>query len=94
MRILFVGDVVGNVVVGGHRTTHGAPFRHIDTLVAEWRNEVERCRNSRRKLEYQVPDHDSGRDRLLYNHDDRIKGLWPTLQSLRNVENTALLKAL
>jgi sortase A len=25
---------VGNVVVAGHRTSHGAPFRHIDTLVA------------------------------------------------------------
>ncbi|MBK7646966.1 MAG: helicase [Betaproteobacteria bacterium] len=67
---------------------------HIDALVAEWRNEVERCRDSRRKLEYQVPDRDTGRDRLLYNHDDRIRGLWATLQSLRNVENSALLKAL
>ncbi|NMG17498.1 helicase-related protein [Aromatoleum bremense] len=67
---------------------------HIDALVADWQNEVERCRDSRRKLEYQVPDRDTGRDRLLYNHDDRIRGLWPTLQSLRNVENSALLKAL
>lgn len=25
---------VGNVVVGGHRTSHGAPFRHVDQLVA------------------------------------------------------------
>lgn len=67
---------------------------HIDSLVAEWQNEVERCRSARRQLEYQVPEKDNGRDRLLYNHDDRIRGLWPTLQSLRNVENTALLKAL
>ena len=67
---------------------------HIDALVAEWRSEVERCRDSRRKLEYQVPNQDTGRDRLLYNHDDRIRGLWPTLQSLRNVENSALLEAL
>lgn len=66
---------------------------HIDTLVREWQNEVERCRDARRKLEYQVPDRDSGRDRLLHNHDDRILGRWPTLQSLRNVENSALLKA-
>lgn len=65
---------------------------HIDALVAEWRNEVERCRDSRRKLQYQVTDRDTGRDRLLYNYDDRIRGLWPTLQSLRNVENNALLK--
>ncbi len=68
--------------------------RHIDTLIVEWRNEVERCRITRRQLEYEVPEKDNGRDRLLYNHDDRIRGLWPTLQSLRNVENTALLKAL
>ncbi len=66
---------------------------HIDALVAAWQNEAERCRDSRRKLEYQVPDRDTGRDRLLYNHNDRIRGLWPTLQSLRNVENNALLKA-
>ncbi len=68
--------------------------RHIDVLIADWRMEVERCRIVRRQLEYQVPDKDNGRDRLLYNHDDRIRGLWPTLQSLRNVENTSLLKAL
>ena len=68
--------------------------RHIDALIAEWQIEVERCRIARRQLEYQVLDKDNGRDRLLYNHDDRIRGLWPTLQSLRNVENTALLKAL
>ncbi|MCB1621436.1 MAG: hypothetical protein KDI44_11955 [Thiothrix sp.] len=67
---------------------------HIDTLIADWQVEVERCRLARRQLEYQVPEKDNGRDRLLYNHDDRIRGLWPTLQSLRNVENTALLKAL
>lgn len=67
---------------------------HIDALAAEWRNEVERCLNARRALEYQVQVRDAGRDRLLYNHDDRIRGLWPTLQSLRNVENSALLKAL
>ena len=67
---------------------------HLDILIADWQLEVERCRTARRKLEYQVPDNDNGRDRLLYNHDAQIRGLWPTLQSLRNVENTALLKAL
>ena len=67
---------------------------HIDALVAEWQSEVERCRDSSRGLEYRVSDRETGRDRLLYNHNDRIRGLWPTLQSLRNVENSALLKAL
>ena len=68
--------------------------RHIDALITEWQNEVKHCGLAKRQLEYQVPEKDNGRDRLLYNHDDRIRGLWPTLQSLRNVENTALLKAL
>jgi len=67
---------------------------HIDSLVAAWRNEVERCRDSRRALRYQVPGNDNAADRLIYNHDDRVRGLWPTLQSLRNVENSALLKVL
>lgn len=67
---------------------------HIDALITEWQIEIERCRIARRQLAYQVPEMDNGRDRLLYNHHDRIRGLWATLQSLRNVENTALLKAL
>ncbi len=68
--------------------------RHLAALVTAWHCEVERCRNARRQLSYQVPDMDNGRDRLLFNHDDRIRGLWPTLQSFRNVESTALLKVI
>jgi hypothetical protein len=68
--------------------------QHLATLVAEWSSEVERCESACRQLSYQVPDKDTGRDRLLFNHEDRIRGLWPTLQSLRNVENTALLKVI
>ena len=68
--------------------------RHIDALIADWHMEVESCRLAKRQLEYRVPEKDKGRDRLLYNHDDQIRGLWPTLQSMRNVENTALLKVL
>lgn len=68
--------------------------QHIDRLIEEWRLEIERCETARRKLEYRVPDREMGRDRLLCNHDDRIQGLWPTLNSMRNVENTALLKPL
>lgn len=68
--------------------------RHIDNLVAAWRDEAIRCQVSRRALRYQVTGNDNAADRLLYNHDDRIRGLWPTLQSLRNVENSALLKVI
>lgn len=67
---------------------------HIKALVAQWRDEVERCQAARRGLDYSVSGQTAGRDRLLYNYSDRIHGLWLTLQSMRNVENTALLKAL
>lgn len=67
---------------------------HIDALMKQWQCEVECCSANRRKLDYQVPSNDKGRNRLLYNHTDQARGLWPTLQSLRNVENTALLKVL
>jgi len=68
--------------------------RHIDNLVSQWESEVERCRAEPRGLAYQVSNQDKGRDRLLYSHGDGIEGLWPTLHSLRNVEDSALLKAL
>ncbi len=67
---------------------------HIDRLVEQWHVEVTHCQASRIQLNYQAPDNDKAANRLLYNHDDRIKGRWPTLQSMRNVEHTALLKPL
>ncbi len=66
---------------------------HIDRLIEQWRTEVDRCNVERRQLNYESRDNNA--DRLLYNHDDQVKGPWPpTLQSMRNVENTALLKQL
>jgi hypothetical protein len=67
---------------------------HIDRLVGEWRAEALYCQEERRMLHYQAPDNDRSAQRLLYNHEDRIQGLWPTLQSMRHVENTGLLKPL
>ena len=68
--------------------------RHIQALLTDWQNEVDSCSSGKRQLSYQAPDNDNRQDRLLHNHGDRIPGLWATLQSLRHVENTALLKAL
>jgi hypothetical protein len=65
---------------------------HLQGLVNKWHNEALRCRNNRRRLDYQAPRNNQVSDRLLYNHGDRFKGVWPTLQSMRNVENTTLLK--
>ena len=70
----------------------GETAAHIDSLTEQWRTEVDRCNTERRQLNYESRDNNA--DRLLYNHDDPVKGLWPTLQSMRNVENTALLKPL
>ena len=67
---------------------------HIDRLVEQWYTEVTHCQPTRDTLYYQAPNDDKNGSRLLYNHDDKIKGLWPTLQSMRNVENSALLKML
>ncbi len=65
---------------------------HIDRLIEQWRAEAIRCHEVKRQLNYESRDNNA--DRLLYNHDDPVKGVWPTLQSMRNVENTALLKLL
>ncbi len=66
---------------------------HIDRLVMEWSQEVKFCKQQRIQLVYKVPYNDKSARPLLCNHDDKIKGLWVTLQSMRNVENPALLKA-
>jgi hypothetical protein len=68
--------------------------KHLDSLMEEWQAECGRCERDRRALRYQIWDKDNSSNRLLFNHADEIKGLWPTLQSMRNVENTALLKVL
>ena len=83
-----------------HRCAMADPERkedidnHIDKLVDEWQAEIRSCVSQRRQLHYQANDRERNNERLLYNHTDKIKGLWPTLQSMRNVEETALLKSL
>ena len=65
---------------------------HLDHLVEEWRNEARRCRDDRRALHYRARDKAYGR--LLCSHGDGIgaPGLWTTLHSMRNVEQSAVLK--
>lgn len=65
---------------------------HLERLIGEWRTEVKRCQIARRKLLYQAPGDETNSDRILYAHNDKVTGLWPTLHSMRNVENTTLLK--
>jgi hypothetical protein len=67
---------------------------HIDNLVEEWHDRAIYAEQARCHLDYQCSDNDRANERLLFNHDAKIKGLWPTLQSMRNVENSALLRIL
>lgn len=67
---------------------------HLDRLVEEWHAEAASCQAKKIQLNYKESDKDKNADRLLHKHDDQIKGLWPTLDSMRNVENTGLLKPL
>ena len=69
-----------------------ASASHLDRLVAGWHNESLRCAEQRRQLKYESPDHVGNAERLLYSHDAKHRGLWPTLHSMRNVESTAEFK--
>lgn len=64
---------------------------HIDELAEAWHNETKLREVNRRNLVYF--SNDRGSDNLIRNFDEK-QGLWPTLQSMRNVENTALIKIL
>lgn len=66
--------------------------KHLDALVKAWREEVCHCAATRIPLLYQAPSNDKANARLLYSHGDKIRGLWETPNSMRNVENTALLE--
>ena len=65
--------------------------RHIDRLLEQWCQEIERLRCHRRMLCFEARD--GSADGLLKGHDDAGSGLWETLFSMRNVEDTAALVA-
>ena len=67
---------------------------NIDRLVMQWHAKAAECRKNKRGLSYQVTERDQAKDRLLADYGDKITTGWLTLQSMRNVENTALLKTL
>ena len=67
-----------------------ATLSNIDRLVDEWYDEARRCDREKRGLCYAAKDKNS--DRLLYSRGETRPGLWPTLNSMRNVEGTGALK--
>ncbi len=69
---------------------HQATLVHINRLRDEWHDEARRCEREKRRLCYAAKDKNS--DRLLYSRGESRPGLWPTLNSMRNVEGTGALK--
>ena len=69
----------------------GATLRHLDRLVDRWHTEARRCERAKRRLSYEARD--GGADGLLRQFDDPpSRGLWRTLNSMRNVEETGVLE--
>ena len=64
---------------------------HLDRLVDEWHDEAARCKRERRGLQYDCRD--NAADRLLGDFDGARRGRWKTLNSMRNIEETAVLRA-
>ena len=63
---------------------------HIKRLVDEWQETAARCRRQKRGLQYDCRD--KAADRLLGEFDGARPGLWKTLHSMRNIEDTAVLR--
>jgi superfamily II DNA/RNA helicase len=69
---------------------------NISQLVNDWENKIlEHSRNGRptKSLHYEAKDNDKSAERLLQKYDAKIKGLWATLDSMRNVEDGALMQS-
>ena len=64
---------------------------HLDRLVDEWHGEAARCRDEKRGLQYHCRD--NAADSLLGDFGGARRGLWKTLNSMRNIEETAVLQA-
>ena len=64
---------------------------HLERLVDEWQAAAARCRRDKRGLHYHCRD--NAADRLLGEFEGPRPGLWKTLHSMRNIEDTAVLRA-
>ena len=65
---------------------------NIDALIEEWQQHIDYCNEQPKNLFY-APKNDKGNAYLLCDFDNN-NGLWKTLNSMRNVDNTALMKLL
>ena len=75
--------------IGNNKKTVQKTHEHIDILVDEWVEESKYCNRNKIKMVYNSDDRNFSN--LIHNFES-TNGLWPTLQSMRNVESSALLK--
>ena len=80
-----------SLALGNKKETINKVYKHIDDLVYSWQQEVHYCQENKIKLVYN--SNDRSFSNLICNFDEE-KGLWKTLQSMRNVEDSALVKLL
>ena len=73
-------------------TKHTRVQKHLDKLYQAWLDEAERAKKELRDLWYNVYEDRNNADRLLTNAESPNKGLWATLNSMRNVEESAKIK--
>jgi hypothetical protein len=66
---------------------------HLEVITRQWRDFVLDKQGYSVPMKFSAPDADgTGVERLLCDFAAKIPGLWSTLQSMRNVEHTALVK--
>ena len=88
-----LGTETGTGTGAGTETDQGLETEaHLERLAEEWHDEARRCELHKRQLAYEARDDERNADRLLYTHDDKRRGVWPTLHSMRNVEGSGTLK--
>ena len=66
--------------------------RHLEALSKAWEDKAAQAAEGKWRLAYELPQNEKSAERLLHSHGDPIAGLWETMQSMRNVEDTGLLK--
>jgi hypothetical protein len=78
-----------DLAIGKDQEARLAVHKHLDEHVDTWHIESEYCRKNRIRLVYH--SNDRAFNNLICNFDEK-NGVWPTLQSMRSVEKSALMK--
>ena len=66
--------------------------KHLDQLYQTWLDKARDCKTRRRALVYDGSKHKKDADCLLKGSGDSELGLWSTLNSMRNVEESTTIK--